>query len=97
MIASRRVVLAALAAGALTGCDRAGSVPSSGRVASAAPAPAAASRAPGTVHLRVPSAVPVLTRAQVVARYGSLRPDTWGFGGPGVVRDLDTSRRGVSR
>jgi peptidoglycan/xylan/chitin deacetylase (PgdA/CDA1 family) len=40
--------------------------------------------------------VPVLTRAQVVARYGHLRPDTWGFGGPGVVRDLRTSRRVIA-
>jgi peptidoglycan/xylan/chitin deacetylase (PgdA/CDA1 family) len=97
MIASRRVVLAALAAGALTGCDRTGSAASGGRVA---PAAAAGSGAPGTVPSAlpsaVPSAVPVLTRAQVVARYGSLRPDTWGFGGPGVVRDLDTSRRVIA-
>jgi peptidoglycan/xylan/chitin deacetylase (PgdA/CDA1 family) len=28
-----------------------------------------------------------------VARYGDLRPRTWGFGGPGVVRHLPTSRR----
>ena len=29
----------------------------------------------------------------MVARYGKLRPDYWGFGGPGVVRDLHTTRR----
>ena len=96
MIASRRVVLAALAAGALTGCDRAGSVASGGRVASAPPAAAAESRAPVTVRSAVPSAAPVLTRAQVAARYGHLRPNTWGFGGPGVVRDLHTSRRVIA-
>ena len=38
----------------------------------------------------------MLTRAQVVARYGHLRPHTWGFGGPGVVRDLHTSRRVIA-
>jgi len=96
MIASRRVVLAALAAGALTACDRAGSVASGGRVASAPPAAAAESRAPATVRSAVPSAAPVLTRAQVAARYGNLRPNTWGFGGPGVVRDLHTSRRVIA-
>jgi peptidoglycan/xylan/chitin deacetylase (PgdA/CDA1 family) len=31
-----------------------------------------------------------------VARYGHLRPNTWGFGGPGVVRDLPTSRRVIA-
>jgi peptidoglycan/xylan/chitin deacetylase (PgdA/CDA1 family) len=96
MIASRRVVLAALAAGALTACDRAGSVASGGRVASAPPAAAAESRAPATVRSAVPSAAPVLTRAQVADRYGNLRPNTWGFGGPGVVRDLHTSRRVIA-
>ena len=96
MIASRRTVLAALAAGALTGCDRPGSLSSGGRVASAAPAAAAGSHAPGTVPPAVPPAAPVLTRAQVVARYGHLRPHTWGFGGPGVVRELHTSRRVIA-
>ena len=96
MIASRRTVLAALAAGALTGCDRPGSLAGGGRVASAAPAAAAGSRAPGTVPPAVPPAAPVLTRAQAVARYGHLRPHTWGFGGPGVVRELHTSRRVIA-
>ena len=96
MIASRRTVLAGLAAGALTGCDRPGSLASGGRVASAAPAAAGGSRAPGTVPPAVPPAAPVLTRAQAVARYGHLRPRTWGFGGPGVVRDLHTSRRVIA-
>jgi peptidoglycan/xylan/chitin deacetylase (PgdA/CDA1 family) len=96
MIASRRTVLAALAAGALAGCDRPGRLAGGGRAASAAPAAAAGSRAPGTVPPAVPPAAPVLTRAQVVARYGHLRPHTWGFGGPGVVRDLHTSRRVIA-
>ena len=103
MIASRRMVLAALAAGALTGCDRPGSPASGGRVASAAPAgsvpgtaPPAGSRVTGPATSAVPTAAPVLTRAQVVVRYGHLRPHTWGFGGPGVVRDLPTARRVIA-
>jgi peptidoglycan/xylan/chitin deacetylase (PgdA/CDA1 family) len=110
MIANRRTVLAALAAGTLTSCGRPGSLASRGRVASAAPAASDASAAPavaggsgapgtvtpGTVAPPVPPAVPVLTRAQVVARYGHLRPHTWGFGGPRVVRDLPTSRRVIA-
>jgi peptidoglycan/xylan/chitin deacetylase (PgdA/CDA1 family) len=95
MIASRRTVLAALA-GALTGCGRPGSLASGGRVAFAAPASAAGGRAPGTVPPAVTPAAPALTRAQVVAQYGHLRPHTWGFGGPGVVRDLHTSRRVIA-
>jgi peptidoglycan/xylan/chitin deacetylase (PgdA/CDA1 family) len=96
MIASRRAVLAALAAGALTGCGRPGSRAGGGRAAPAAPAAAAGSRAPGAVPPAVPPAAPVLTRAQVVARYGHLRPHTWGFGGPRVIRDLRTSRRVIA-
>ena len=95
LIASRRTVLAGLAAGALTGCDRPGSLASGGRVASAAPAAAAGSRA-RALSRRPCRRAPVLTRAQAVARYGHLRPRTWGFGGPGVVRDLHTSRRVIA-
>ncbi|HEX2818719.1 MAG TPA: polysaccharide deacetylase family protein [Streptosporangiaceae bacterium] len=102
MIVSRRAVLAALAAGALAGCDRP-AIRASGKAASATPHAAAGSRTPGTVRPSAPptapvapTAAPVLTRAQVVARYGHLEPHTWGFGGPGVVRDLPTSRRVIA-
>jgi peptidoglycan/xylan/chitin deacetylase (PgdA/CDA1 family) len=37
-----------------------------------------------------------LTRAQVVAGYGRLRPRSWGFGGPGVVRALPTRQRVIA-
>jgi peptidoglycan/xylan/chitin deacetylase (PgdA/CDA1 family) len=102
MIASRRAVLAGLAglaAGALAGCDRSATVARGDQVrATAPPAPPApaASRTPGTVRTIVPPSGPVPTRAQVVARYGHLRPRTWGFGGPGVVRELPTSRRVIA-
>jgi peptidoglycan/xylan/chitin deacetylase (PgdA/CDA1 family) len=108
MIASRRAALAALtalAAGALAGCDRPGTrasgdrpapVTSGGEVASGPAHPVAASRVPGTVGPDVPSSAPVATRAEVVARYGHLRPRTWGFGGPGVVRELPASRRVIA-
>jgi len=89
MIASRRTVLAALAAGALADCGQPGALATGGRAASAPPPAAAGIRTLRTI----PSVAPVLTRAQVVARYGDLRPHSWGFGGPGVIRDLLTSRR----
>ena len=108
MIASRRAALTALgalAAGALAGCDRpaglAGGdrpapVVSGGGVAVGTPHPLAARRVPGTVGPVVPSSGPVATRAEVVARYGHLRPRTWGFGGPGVVRELPASGRVIA-
>jgi peptidoglycan/xylan/chitin deacetylase (PgdA/CDA1 family) len=100
MIASRRAVLVALAAGALAGCDRSATLASGGAVPSATPQAAAPSRTPGPVRPGVrPSArpaAPAATRAQIVARYGDLRPRTWGFGGPGVLRDLPASRRVIA-
>jgi peptidoglycan/xylan/chitin deacetylase (PgdA/CDA1 family) len=45
---------------------------------------------------RVAVAAPGLTRTQVVARYGHLKPHTWGFGGPGVIQGLHTSRRVIA-
>jgi len=96
MIASRRAVLAVLAAGALAGCDRPATLVSGGTVTSATPHVAAGSRTPGIVRPGAPPGAPAATRAQVVARYGHLRPHAWGFGGPGVVRDLPTSRRVIA-
>jgi peptidoglycan/xylan/chitin deacetylase (PgdA/CDA1 family) len=93
MIASRRTVLAALAAGALTGCGRPSSLASGGRAASAAPA-AAGSRAPGVVPPAVPSAAPALTRAQwwpgtaTSGRIPGLR-GTWGGPRPAHVAARD--------
>jgi peptidoglycan/xylan/chitin deacetylase (PgdA/CDA1 family) len=92
MTARRRTALAVLAVGALAGCDGQTDPASDRRTASSATPAAAASRTPGSVA----GAAPALTRAQVVARYGHLRPHTWGFGGPGVVRDLRTSRRVIA-
>ena len=92
MMATRRTVLAALAAGALAGCGRPGALAVGGQAAPAPPPAAAGIRAPRPV----PPAAPVLTRAQVVARYGHLRPHSWGFGGPGVIRDLAMSRRVIA-
>jgi peptidoglycan/xylan/chitin deacetylase (PgdA/CDA1 family) len=37
-----------------------------------------------------------LTRDEVVARYGGLAPHSWGFGGPGVIRGLGTTRRVIA-
>ena len=96
MSASRRTVLTALAASALAGCGWPAGLDSGGRVASAAPSAAAGSGAPVTVPRAAAPAASALTRAQVVARYGRLQPHTWGFGGPGVIRDLHTSRRVIA-
>jgi peptidoglycan/xylan/chitin deacetylase (PgdA/CDA1 family) len=105
MIASRRAALAALtalAAGTLAGCDRAATVASGDRPAPlvsrglGTPRPVAARSVPGAVGPDVPSSAAVATRAEVVARYGHLRPRTWGFGGPGVVRELPASRRVIA-
>ena len=96
MSASRRTVLTALAASALAGCGGPAGLDSGGRVASAAPSAAAGSGAPVTVPRAAAPAASALTRAQVVARYGRLQPHTWGFGGPGVIRDLHTSRRVIA-
>ena len=96
MNASRRAVLTALAAGALAGCGRPAGLASGGPAGVAAPPAAAGSRAPGTIPRAAGPAPAALTRAQVVARYGSLKPRTWGFGGPGVIRDLHASRRVIA-
>ncbi len=99
MTASRRAVLTVLAVGLLAGCDRPAAVaggklapaPAHGRLT---PPPAASrSPAPGTVPVVPPL---LLTRAQVVARFGHLRPHTWGFGGPEVIRDLPAARRVIA-
>jgi peptidoglycan/xylan/chitin deacetylase (PgdA/CDA1 family) len=104
MMSSRRTVLAGLAAAGLAGCGRAGGVAAGGGVISAPSASAAGIRPPRTTPPAAPTpptttsppAAPALTRAQVVARYGDLSPHTWGFGGPGVVRDLHTTRRVIA-
>ena len=96
MIASRRAVLAVLAAGALAGCDRPAALAGGGKGTAAASHVAAGSRTPGTVRPSARPPAPAASRAEVVARYGHLRPHTWGFGGPGVVRDLPASRRVIA-
>ncbi|MBV9794140.1 MAG: polysaccharide deacetylase family protein [Actinobacteria bacterium] len=111
MNASRRAVLAGLTgltAAALAGCGSGGSLASGGQTA-ADPAPGvsgtglASPAAPVTSAAATPSAAasspaagPALSRDAVVARYGQLTPRTWGFGGPGVVRDLGTRRRVIA-
>jgi peptidoglycan/xylan/chitin deacetylase (PgdA/CDA1 family) len=103
----RRAVLAGLAAGALAGCGRAAALGSGGHTAASAPSPSPAMAGTGTAHTSpsavatataasTPSVAPGPSRAEVVARYGELRPDYWGFGGPGVVRDLHTTRRVIA-
>jgi peptidoglycan/xylan/chitin deacetylase (PgdA/CDA1 family) len=95
MITRRRAALAALATGGLAGCGRVVSPGSGSRTPAAAPPPTASPTATATSGAATPAA-PALTRAEVVARYGDLTPRSWGFGGPGVLRDLRTRRRVVA-
>ncbi|MCQ4084717.1 polysaccharide deacetylase family protein [Streptomyces sp. RB6PN25] len=87
MAVSRRAVLwAAMAGGTLAGC---GTAPSRTPVA-ATPTPRPGSAAPS------PSATAdVVTREEVIARYGRMRPTSWGFDAPGVLTELphSTERR----
>ncbi len=101
----RRAMLAGLTAGALAGCGRAAALGSGGQTAASAPSPSpvmagtrttSPSAVPSSAASSSPPLAPELSRAEVVARYGKLRPDYWGFGGPGVVRDLSTRRRVVA-
>jgi peptidoglycan/xylan/chitin deacetylase (PgdA/CDA1 family) len=95
MVATRRTVLAALGAAVLAGCSRSGpaaSAPSSSALSSSAPS---SSPVPLAAAPAASPAVP-LTRAEVAARFGHLAPRTWGFGGPGVVRDLAAPGRVIA-
>ncbi len=96
MPVSRRAMLAAMAAGALAGCAGPASVISGDLSSSGASPAAAGGSTPSVAPQTAPAAAPVVTRAQVVARYGHLKPRTWGFGGPGVVRALPTTRRVIA-
>lgn len=93
MPASRRTLLAALAAGALAGCagldGAAGGHP---RASMAVPRTVVVPGPPGPV----PHAAAALTRAQVVARYGQLSPRYWGFGAPGVLRHAPAAGRVIA-
>jgi peptidoglycan/xylan/chitin deacetylase (PgdA/CDA1 family) len=99
--ASRRAVLATLAAGAVAGCSRAVGVSASSVAApdpspTRAGTPSASLPASPTAVATTPPAAVTLTRDEVVARYGELTPRSWGFGGPGVVRGLGTTRRVIA-
>jgi peptidoglycan/xylan/chitin deacetylase (PgdA/CDA1 family) len=107
MSMGRRAVLAGLATGALAGCGRTAGLGAGQHAAASAPSPSPALGGTGTARTSAPAAStpsaaatpPValaLSRAEVVARYGDLRPEYWGFGGPGVVRDLHTTRRVIA-
>jgi peptidoglycan/xylan/chitin deacetylase (PgdA/CDA1 family) len=91
------------AAGLGSGGHTAASAPSpspamggTGTARTSPPAAATATAASSPSASSTPSMAPGLSRAEVVARYGKLRPDYWGFGGPGVVRDLHTARRVIA-
>jgi peptidoglycan/xylan/chitin deacetylase (PgdA/CDA1 family) len=86
---SRRTVLVAVAASALTGCDD----PSRARPPITGARPYATGSAAGKDTTNSPRhiAATAMTRAQVVARYQHRKPHGWGFAVPGVVRALPTT------
>lgn len=89
MAASRRAVLAALAGGVLTGCGASRhSTPAPAATTGAAPATASGTAAPTRAGGLA------VTRAEVVARYGRMRPTSWGFDAPGVVHRLPSAEQG---
>ncbi|MEV5707224.1 polysaccharide deacetylase family protein [Actinoallomurus sp. NPDC052274] len=96
MPSSRRAVLAAMAAGALAGC--AGPARTrDGASASGRPGAGTGSGTPSrTPRTAGSAAAPAVTRADIVARYGRLKPRTWGFDAPGVVHELPTTRRVIA-
>jgi len=93
MSTSRRAMLAALVAGALAGCE--------GPRATASGHPSAAVAVPRAVVFTPTArptqpAAPMVTRAEIVARYGDLTPDYWGFGAPGVLRHAPAAGRVIA-
>ena len=96
MDSSRRVMLAAMAASALAGCAGPGSDTSGGPTSSSAPRAATGSGTPDRLRQAAPAVAIAVTRAQVVARYGHLKPRSWGLEAPGVVQALPTARRVIA-
>lgn len=93
MPVSRRMLLAALAGGVLTGC--------AGQDTTVSSHPSASMAVPRTVVFThppgpAPQAAPAVTRAQVVARYGHLSPHYWGFAAPGVLRHTPAAGRVIA-
>ncbi|MFD8722356.1 polysaccharide deacetylase family protein [Streptomyces sp. NPDC059629] len=104
---SRRVVLAALAGGALAGCAAPTKATGAATMASPSPASAsgsgsgdglspAASAAASPSATATPAGLPAVTRAEIITRYGHAVPHTWGFDAPGVVHRLPAGRQGIA-
>ncbi|MFL6051547.1 MAG: polysaccharide deacetylase family protein [Actinoallomurus sp.] len=96
MSPSRRAVLAAVAASALAGCSRTADTAGGGPATPAAPDSPAGGGTPGPFPRATRATAPAVTRAQVVARYGHLRPRIWSLETPGVVRALPTTERVIA-
>lgn len=88
---SRRAVLTAMTMSALSGCARSAETTGGGP---STPGSGAVTRVgtPGLASRTIHPAPPAVTRAQVVACYGRLKPHTWGFEAPGVVHALPTAQ-----
>ncbi|MFB7664347.1 polysaccharide deacetylase family protein [Kitasatospora sp. NPDC056138] len=99
---ARRRLLAAVTGGVLAGCagpPRTTGAPggpgaSGPSGAGAVPSPADHGRAGVSAQASHPPAT--ATRAEVVARYGTATPTSWGFEAPGVVSRLPTADRVVA-
>src|SRR5579875_699977 len=98
VIVNRRAVLVALAAGALAGCDADRGGHPAAAVTRPSPVEAGPSRVARPVVASAPAAPAALavSRAQAVAEFGRLTPHYWGFGAPGVLRRLGTTRRVIA-
>lgn len=99
---SRRMMLAALAGGALAGCgapDRATRTPRQSTTPTTPVTPAARKQAPPPSAAPSASSSPLsaVTRAEIITEYGHAVPRTWGFDAPGVLHRLPAGHhRGIA-
>ncbi|MEU2422224.1 polysaccharide deacetylase family protein [Streptomyces sp. NPDC007851] len=99
---SRRMVLAALAGGALAGCgtpDSATRATGTTRPPATPATPAARTHEPPASGSPGPSSsppAPAVTRAEIIAGYAHAVPRTWGFDAPGVLHRLPDGNQGIA-
>ncbi|MFB7510862.1 polysaccharide deacetylase family protein [Streptomyces broussonetiae] len=94
MTAGRRAVLAVMAGGLLAGCaGRQKDASAATGPSQTAPAPQASGATPSATTAANRQ---IVTRAQVVARYGHSVPHSWGFDAPGVVHSLPGAKKEIA-
>lgn len=77
--------------GSSSGSSPAGSSPTGSSSSGSSPAASTTTASPSEPSSTATSATPPPTRAQIVARYASARPVTWGLTGPGIVTTVGTN------